>query len=75
VVLQGWCWKFGSSMTWRWVKGRATYDFLKDRIATCTGSSGHDRTFVRLLNLEEEVAATLRNIVNYTPKDKALVCI
>jgi hypothetical protein len=49
--------------------------FLKDRIASCTGASGHDRTFVRLLNLEEEVARTLRNIVNYTPEDRALVRI
>jgi hypothetical protein len=32
-----------------------------------TGAGGHVKTLVRQFNLEDEVATTLRNIVNYTP--------
>jgi len=48
---------------------------MKDCIASCTGASGHDRTFARQLNLEKGVATALRNVVNYIPKDMALVRI
>jgi len=57
------------------LKGEEFVRFMKDRIASGTGASGHDRTFARQHNIEKGVATTLRNTMNNTPKDMALVFI